>query len=76
MAGARKYRARRGQRPTKKRSKLLFKVARLRAPEERLLGAEDLHRAGGLLGQVDQAARVRDQARAHQLADQHLQSGA
>jgi hypothetical protein len=40
-------------------------------PEQRLFGAQDLHCAGRLLGQVDERARVRDEARPHQLP--HLQ---
>lgn len=42
------------------------------APEQRLLGAQDLHRRGRLLREVDEAARVRDEARAHKLAHKDL----
>mmetsp|Transcript_36353 Transcript_36353/g.116755 ORF Transcript_36353/g.116755 Transcript_36353/m.116755 type:complete len:250 (-) Transcript_36353:852-1601(-) len=50
-------------------------VLGLERAEERLLGAEDLHRRGGLLGQVHQRARMRDEPRAHQLAHHHRQVG-
>ena len=40
--------------------------------EQGLLGAQDLHSAGRLLGQVEQRASMGDQPRTHQLAHQHL----
>jgi hypothetical protein len=44
-------------------------------PEQRLLCSQDLHCAGWLLGQVDEAACVRDEPRAHQLPHQHREVG-
>ena len=38
--------------------------------EESLLGAEDLDGGGGVLGKVGERARVRDEAGAHDVADQ------
>ena len=44
-------------------------------PEQRLLRPQDLHRGGWVLGQVGQAARVADQPRAHQLANEGAEVG-
>ena len=45
-------------------------AARLERAEEGLLGAEDLDGGGGVLGQVGERARVRDEAGAHDVADE------
>lgn len=45
------------------------------SPEECLLCTQNLHCAGWLLGEVDEAARVCDEARTHQLTHQHRQVG-
>mmetsp|Transcript_5496 Transcript_5496/g.13902 ORF Transcript_5496/g.13902 Transcript_5496/m.13902 type:complete len:342 (+) Transcript_5496:700-1725(+) len=47
----------------------------LQRAEQRLLRAQDLHRARRVLRQVDQRPGVADEARAHQLAHQHCQVG-
>lgn len=41
--------------------------------EDAVCCTEDLYGGGGLLGKIDQRARVCDQTRAHQLAHQHRQ---
>lgn len=48
----------------KKKHHLSFKRA-----EQGLLGTQDLNRRRGLLGEVDQRPRVRDEPRSHELSD-------
>ena len=43
--------------------------------ESRLLGSQDLDRGRGLLGEVHEATRVRDEARPHQLPHNRCQVG-
>jgi len=45
------------------------------SPEQRLLSSKDLDCTGRLLGQVDQAAGMGDEARPHELPHQHCQVG-
>jgi len=47
-------------------------VLALQRPEQRLLGAENLDGGRRVLGEVHERARVRDQARAHQLPNLHV----
>lgn len=44
-------------------------------PEECFLCSKDLHSAGRVLGQVEQAACMGDEAGPHQLTHQHCQVG-
>mmetsp|Transcript_12113 Transcript_12113/g.26039 ORF Transcript_12113/g.26039 Transcript_12113/m.26039 type:complete len:379 (-) Transcript_12113:661-1797(-) len=50
-------------------------VLGLECPEQGLLSSQDLHRGGGVLGQVGEAARVGDEAGAHHLPNQGRQVG-
>ena len=50
-------------------------VLGLERTEERLLGTEDLHGRGRVLGERHQAAGVCDETSTDQLADQHRQVG-
>lgn len=48
-------------------------VLRLESTEQRLLSAEDLHRTGRVLREVEQATSMADQSRADKLSDERSQ---
>ncbi len=50
-------------------------VLGLERPKQRLFRTENLDRARGLLGEVHEASRVRDQSRADELADKRSEVG-